>query len=519
MRHATLLIPALAVGALLAGCSGSGNDPNQVDFTTLVASRNLPVGDADCPGGGTVIERGTDTDRDGTLDSGEVESREFLECVAAPQLRAVHASPDAPDVNVLVNGNQALADVPYGTGSGFLDVTPSTQVQVEAIVPGGNQVVIDETLTLEFETEYTVLATGDVAAPIAPLVITNPAGETIMAGSLRVQVVHAAPDAPPVDVYVTAPSATLASSTPINTAPLAFREFTDRLQVQAGDYRIRVTPAGAQTPVVYDSGTVTLAAGADLLVAALENTGTGDNLVELLALDGQGSALLLDADKPAAVLPVHASPDAPAVDVLADDDATAADEALPLATNVPFAAFCAVEAVPAPADYTISVTAAGDPSTVALTFPFEAVPGAETVAIVTGLLTSTPPIQVLPLAADTRSVATETKIRVTHAAGGTGDVDVYLLPDGSRPTSPEVTPTFAAVPFTGTSGIQSVAPGTYDVFVTPADTSEVVAIEIQDLVLSAGQVLDVIARDPDDDMSEGTLPQVIVIDYATIGDC
>ena len=47
----------------------------------------------------------------------------------------------------------------------------------------------------------------------------------------------------------------------------------------------------------------------------------------------------------------------------------------------------------------------------------------------------------------------------------------------------------------------------------------VAAIEVQNLALSGGDVLDVIARDAATDGSEGPLPQLIVVDYANIADC
>jgi len=37
------------------------------------------------------------------------------------QLRVIHASPDAPKVNVLLNGEAVLTEVNYKEGSGFLD--------------------------------------------------------------------------------------------------------------------------------------------------------------------------------------------------------------------------------------------------------------------------------------------------------------------------------------------------------------------------------------------------------------
>ncbi len=526
MKQVVFAAPAIAVAVLLAGCSGDdgmdGMDgaSGANGLNSLVNTRQLPKGDADCPGGGLVFESGLDTNRNGTLDPSEVTATEFLECATAPQLRALHASPDAPAVNIIVNGAQALAGVDYTQGSGFLPVTETTEVQVEAIVPGGNVTVIDATLPLDFSTDYTVIAVGQVATPISALLIENPTGELITQGSFRAQVVHAAPNAPAVDVYVTAPTATLASSTPVATA-LTFQDFTGRLEVPAGTYRIRVTTTGNTDPasVVFDSGELPLAAGADLLIAAVENTGPGDTPIQLVALDGTTSFQLLDANTPASVVAVHASPDAPAVDILADVLSTATVEALPLAVNLPFAQACEIPAVPSPGDYGLSVTATGDPATVPLQFDLSTAKGDELTAIVTGFAFTTPAIQALPLITSTRSVFTEAKLRVVHASPSTGNVDVYLLADGTDFNAASTTPSLPAVPYGADSGILSVAPGLYDVYVTPAGNKSVVAIEVQNFPLSGGDVLDVIARDPAANGSEGALPLPLVVNYATVAAC
>ena len=516
----------VALGLALAACEGddgatgatgaSGADGTD-GFNTLVTTRELRPGDADCPGGGVALDSGLDTNVNDVLDASEVTSTSFLECATAPRLRAFHASPDAPNVNVLVNGATALADVPFKTASGFLPAEASTQVQIEGIIPGGNAIVIDETLTFDFETDYTVVAIDEVAS-IGPLVVENPTDEPIPVGNFRAQVLHAAPNAPPVDVYVTTPDADLTASAPISAMPLAFQDFTGRLVVPAGDYQIRVTLGGDPATVVFDSGTIALADAADLLIAAVDNTGPGEAPVQLIVLDGSGSSAILDVATPASVVAVHGSPDAGNVDILADDTTTMADEGIVLAADVPFPAFCEID-VPAPGDYTINVTAAGDPATVALSFPLAVEQGNELTAIVTGLALSTPALQPIALVSVEGSATTETKLRVVLSSPGTGDVDVYLLVDGTDFNDADTTPSFAAVPFGADTGILSIEPGTYDVYVTPAGDKGTVAIEVQDLPLDGGQVLDVIARDPLDDGSEGPLPQLIVIDYSALPAC
>ena len=90
--------------------------------------------------------------------------------------------------------------------------------------------------------------------------ITAPEGEM---GIARVRVVHLSPDAPAVDVAVNGTVAVQGA---------AYLDFTDYLQVPAGDARITVTPAGATSPVVIDA-TVPLGANASYTIAA---TGLAD---------------------------------------------------------------------------------------------------------------------------------------------------------------------------------------------------------------------------------------------------
>lgn len=515
MNKGTWIAPLAAL--LLAAC-GDDNDGNDTDAAaTRVTVRTLPVGDATCAGGGQVAETGVDRNGNGSLEPTEITNQEYLQCLTAPRLRALHASADAPPVNIWVNGARALSAVDYSQGSGFLPVAASTRVQVEAIIPGGNAVVIDENLSLSYSTDYTVIAAGQVATPVGALVIANPTVAPIAAGKLRAQVVHAAPGAPAVDVYVTAPGASLAGSVAVNDSPLAYRQFTGRAELAAGNYQIRVTAAGNPGVVVYDSGTLALPAAADLLIAAVPNTGPGAAPIQLVALDGQAANVLRDVTTPASVVAVHASPDAPAVDLLADDKSTATVESLALARNVAFPAACRIGAVPAPGSYGVSVTAAGNPSVVALQFDLAPRKADVVTAIVTGYLGATPALRPLALATNERSVVTEARLRVTHASPGTGAVDLYLLPDGSDFAA--ATPSFAAVPFGADTGQLSIAPGVYDVYVTPAGNHGVVAIEVQNLALSGGEVLDVIARDARIDGSEGALPQLIVVDHASVAHC
>lgn len=537
MKKQIYVASMLSAAMFLAACDGDDglNGADGSDGTdglnSLVAVRDIPKGDAVCLGGGTALDSGLDTNNDGVLDAGEVTATEILECEATPTVRALHASPDAPAVNIIVNGATALSGVDFSQGSGFVPVVESNTVQVQAITPdGANPIVIDAAVDLDYNTEASILAVGTVDTAddglgVFALPIVNPSDERITQGFFRAQIVHGAPSAPPVNVYVTGVADDLASASPVNGVgtPLDFEDFTDRLEVPEGDYRIRIVVDGDATLTpVFDTGDtgISLAAGADLMIVAIDNTGPGASAVDLIVLDGTAAAKIEDAATPASAIAVHLSPDAPAVDILADVNSTANDEAIPLVRNVAFGQFCDLNAVPAPGDYTINVVANSDNSIVATSFPLAVEQSTEATAVVSGFLDLagaglTPAITALPAIDDRRSIATETKLRITHASPSTGLVDIYLVAPGTTIDN-TVTPAFEDVPFGADTGILSIANGTYDAVVTAAD-STTPAIELLGLDFTAGgAVLNVIARD----LAAGGLdPAPLIIDMTNVPAC
>src|SRR5262245_54902829 len=61
---------------------------------------------------------------------------------AQPTLRVLHASPDAPNVDVLVDGAVALSNVPFQAGSGYLPL-PAGPHRLQVAPAGTTTAVID----------------------------------------------------------------------------------------------------------------------------------------------------------------------------------------------------------------------------------------------------------------------------------------------------------------------------------------------------------------------------------------
>jgi hypothetical protein len=146
----------------------------------------------------------------------------------------VHASPDAPAVDVYVDGSVVLEGVTFFTASPYLDV-PAGEHRFQ-ITPAGSpasDAVIDTTATLNPDQAYTVAATG-LLADIQATLLEDNLGPTAP-DQARVSVFHFSPDAPAVDVK-------LADGT-VLLSNLAFPGGAE-IDVPAGTYDIIVTPAG-----------------------------------------------------------------------------------------------------------------------------------------------------------------------------------------------------------------------------------------------------------------------------------
>jgi hypothetical protein len=162
------------------------------------------------------------------------------------KVRVVHASPDAPAVDVYVDGAKVLTNVPFFAASDYLDVPAGEhRFQVTPTGQPAEQAVIDASATVEAGKAYTVAAVGKVAEIKPAILADNLAAPA--SGKAHVRVVHASPDAPAVDIKVKG-GATLIPN-------LAFPKDSGYSPVDAGSYDLVVVPAGTDTIALDLAGT------------------------------------------------------------------------------------------------------------------------------------------------------------------------------------------------------------------------------------------------------------------------
>lgn len=416
-------------------------------------------------------------------------------------LELVHASQDAPAVDIRIAGNLLFNDVPFKAAR-FSDFEVGDySVEVDGNVPGGNVPVIpgagqDAPVVSVGENQRVSVVAAGAVAEIGPIVLVDEA-PAVDPDDVRLRVLHAASNAPPVDVFVTGPADPL--DAPLGTFAFGETLTNDAVVVPAGDYRIRVTLAGDPAAVVYDSGTIGLPGGTDLLVAAVANTGPGAAPISLLASTGSDTLEFLDVDTPSDLRVVHASADAPNVDVVANDDF--ANRPVENLAFGEFTDYLSLE----PGDLNVKVVPAGADSPVVVDADLSLNQGEAISVYAADLLAN---IQPLVLVDDVRPVATEARLRLVHASPSAGDVDIYVVPGGSGGNLDGVGPAFAAVPFLADTGYVPLAPERYDVVVTAAG-SKVPAIGPLTLTLDGAGIYTAAAVDQ---LNGGVPPQLILLD-------
>lgn len=165
------------------------------------------------------------------------------------RVMAVHASPDAPAVDLLVDGTVAGSGLAFPNDTGYLTVAAGTR-NVRVNVAGTTTTVIDANLPVPANANLSVFAVDSVAT-ISAIVLTDDLTAPA-SGKAHVRFVHLSPDAPAVDVAVT--------GGPILFANQSFKGFTPFTPVDAGTYDLEVRAAGTGTVVLSVPG-VALAAG------------------------------------------------------------------------------------------------------------------------------------------------------------------------------------------------------------------------------------------------------------------
>lgn len=177
------------------------------------------------------------------------ESATTAPAASTSSVKVIHASPNAPGVDLLVDNTVAKTNLTFPQNTGYLSVPAGTR-NVKVNVTGTSTTVIGADLSLVSGTSYSVFAVDSVSR-ISPLVVTDDLTAPA-AGNAHVRFIHLSPNAPAVDIGVTGGAVVWGNR--------AFKQFTSFTPLPAGTYNLEVRLAGTSTVVLPLPG-ITLQAG------------------------------------------------------------------------------------------------------------------------------------------------------------------------------------------------------------------------------------------------------------------
>lgn len=166
-----------------------------------------------------------------------------------PLLMVTHASPNAPNVDVLINNDIEYSNVAYGTSSEYKSL-PSGNERVRFNVTGTSVSVIDTTTFYQEGRSYSIFAIDSVNS-ITPLIFADDLTAPGTSNS-NVRFIHLSPNSPNVDLAVTGGN--------ILFPNYAFKEFSSFRALTAGTYNLEVRLAN-QMVVILALPNITFTAG------------------------------------------------------------------------------------------------------------------------------------------------------------------------------------------------------------------------------------------------------------------
>jgi hypothetical protein len=159
----------------------------------------------------------------------------------APALiRAVHAIPNGPNVDIVLDGRVVLRNVPYKVASDYLEIRPGNHL-VQVNVAGTTDTVLSGRVDAAVGDALTIVAHGDIANKKIALLLLKDDNSCPVVGDARVRFVHASFAAPRVNVY---------ANKSLNVFPNVGYGEAKVNSVPAGVYDLSVTPTNSSNVVL-----------------------------------------------------------------------------------------------------------------------------------------------------------------------------------------------------------------------------------------------------------------------------
>ncbi len=346
-------------------------------------------------------------------------------------VRLLHLSPDAPAVDIFLNGERSpLTGLAFPNGTPYAEL-PAGSYDVDIVPAGGeigDSVLTVQDLALEADTMYSAAAIGTVAGDpaLAALPIVDSAAD-LDAANIRVRAIHAAAAVGQVDIWnITDPAAPAALYEDVD-----FGVAGDALDVPAGAYTIGLDVDDDATPdVIFELPEL---AGGTVVNLYAVNDMEGNVFIQAALPDGTYARIDPTEAGSAMVRLLHIANDAPAVDIFINGERSPVT-GFEFGETTPYVELDAgayeIDIVPAGLELADSVF--NIPS-----LALEANTSYSAAAI--GTLAGDPAFSVLPIVDSGADLADgNIRVRAIHAASSVGQVDIWNITDTPAPLYEDV---------------------------------------------------------------------------------
>lgn len=189
-------------------------------------------------------------------------------------IRLANAAPiSANNIDLVIDGKNAISNVGYASASGYVSVSPgSRQLQWEA--SGTSSPFGTMTSSISGGSSNTVLAAPGPSA--SGLYIFTDNNKAPSSGNISVRAINAVDPAitGSVDVYIVSPGTDVNTVSAATFSSVGNHSASGYSTLAAGSYQVIFTQAGTKT-IVYETGTLSFTSGQIRTVMALDGQGGG----------------------------------------------------------------------------------------------------------------------------------------------------------------------------------------------------------------------------------------------------
>ncbi len=194
----------------------------------------------------------------------------FTGSINDASVRLINALTAAQALDFVVDGVVASSGTPFGAASPYIGVSAGSH-RLQARGSSSGTTLVDFTRDLTSGGSFSMIPAPGLNQFGALFIPDDPSPAV---GRVKLRGINLSAATGPVAIYVTGPTDEISSATPVIPA-LAFGAASPYVTVPPGSYRIRLTPVGAPSTILADTGNIILSTGSVRTLLVTDAPGGG----------------------------------------------------------------------------------------------------------------------------------------------------------------------------------------------------------------------------------------------------